>query len=352
MEEKTKYIDLLDEDKPIAGQKFVCLSFISPEKILKQKEHFFFDKFLKQFEFNKSMEKFNQFLNFLSFKYNLKQELINQDFQEYIKEERDNLFFSTLEDDYRTFLEAKEEELEKEFNEINNFQTNVRGIKVRGCFSTQEEAEFRCKLIREFDPNHDVYVGPVGIWVPFHPEAYKTGRVEYLEEELNRLMSEKVKNEKNAKDAFEERVKEAKKAAIEENIQKAEKYGNKLTQSIDENGELISASDMTNTTEENILNSANNGEVTSADIRRELFEGENIITDFKGSDRGLNEVLENEKRSKTIVEETKEQLELEESKTTQESKDISADGEKTEDKSVDNTHDNTDDKTQKKVDNE
>ena len=274
MENSTKYVDLLDEDKPIAGQKFVCLSFISPEKILKQKEHFYFDKFLKQFEFNKSMEKFNQFLNFLSFKYNLKSDLISQDFQDYIKEERDNLFFSTLEDDYRTFLEQKEDELEKEFNEVNNFQTNVRGIKVRGCFGTQEEAELRCKLIREFDPNHDVYVGPVGIWVPFHPEAYRTGRVEYLEEELNRLMSEKVKNEKFAKDNFEQRVKDAKKAAIQENI----------------------------------MSTANNGEVTSADIRRELFEGDNVITDFKDDDRGLSQVLENEKRSKIIEEETPEEV--------------------------------------------
>ena len=32
-----KYVDLLEEDKPIAGQKFVCVSFVSPEKILKQK---------------------------------------------------------------------------------------------------------------------------------------------------------------------------------------------------------------------------------------------------------------------------------------------------------------------------
>ena len=28
-----KYVDVLEEDKPIAGQKFTCLSFISPEKI-------------------------------------------------------------------------------------------------------------------------------------------------------------------------------------------------------------------------------------------------------------------------------------------------------------------------------
>ena len=32
-----KYIDLLDEDKPLAGQKFACISFISPEDIIKQK---------------------------------------------------------------------------------------------------------------------------------------------------------------------------------------------------------------------------------------------------------------------------------------------------------------------------
>ena len=313
MESSTKYVDLLDEDKPIAGQKFVCLSFISPEKILKQKEMFYFDKFLKQFEFNKSMEKFNQFLNFLSFKYNLKQDLIQEDFKEYLKEERENLFFSTLEDDYKTFLEQREEELEKEFNEINSFQTNTRGIKVRGCFGTQEEAELRCKLIREFDPNHDVYVGPVGIWVPFHPEAYRTGRVEYLEEELNRLMSEKVKNEKTAKDTFEKRVKEAKQAAIQENIEKAEKYGNKLTQSINEDGELVAASDITNITEENILNTAtDSSQVTSADIRRELFEGDNVILDFKGDDHGLGQILENKKKAEaeanTIKEETDEDL--------------------------------------------
>ena len=42
-----KYIDLLDEDMPVAGQKFVCLSFISPEKVIQQKEMYFFAKFLK-----------------------------------------------------------------------------------------------------------------------------------------------------------------------------------------------------------------------------------------------------------------------------------------------------------------
>ena len=35
--ETKKYADLLDEDQPISGQKFACISFVSPENILKQK---------------------------------------------------------------------------------------------------------------------------------------------------------------------------------------------------------------------------------------------------------------------------------------------------------------------------
>ena len=31
------YIDVLDEDKPVAGQRFFAMSFISPEKILREK---------------------------------------------------------------------------------------------------------------------------------------------------------------------------------------------------------------------------------------------------------------------------------------------------------------------------
>ena len=80
----------------------------------------------------------------------------------------------------------------------NNFQTNTRGLKVRGVYSTQEEAEARCKMLREIDANHDVYVGPVGLWMPWDPEAYKTGRVEYLEEELNKLIADKQENEEKA----------------------------------------------------------------------------------------------------------------------------------------------------------
>ena len=86
-----KYVDLLDVDKPIAGQKFACLSFVSPEHILKQKDHFFFEKFLHYWDYQKSMEKFIQFLNFVSFKYHVSFDKLSADFQEFAKEEKEIL---------------------------------------------------------------------------------------------------------------------------------------------------------------------------------------------------------------------------------------------------------------------
>jgi rRNA maturation endonuclease Nob1 len=284
--ENPKYVDLLDEDKPIAGQKFACLSFISPEQILKQKEMYFFEHFLKKWDFSKSMEKFLQFLNFISFKYHVDFEKLTNDFKEFSKDEKDNLVATTLEDEYKNFLDENEEDLQKKFDEQFKFQTSIRGIKVRGVFPSQQEAELRCKMLRQADPNHDVYVGPVGMWVPFHPEAYKTGRVEYMEETLNELMSEKKKNEEKAKDEFDKRVKEAKEKAIEENKKKAEESGNKLTQTITKEGELVSVANM------NTQEGAMGENATLEDVRKELFEGENIVTD-QNTDKGLSQLTEN-----------------------------------------------------------
>ena len=136
-------------------------------------------------------------------------------------------------------------------------------------------------MLRQNDPNHDVYVGPIGVWVPFHPEAYKTGRVEYMEETLNELMSEKKKNEEKAKDEFDARVKETKEKAMEENKQKALESGNKLTQTINKEGNLVSVANM---------NTQDGGETTTIeDVRKELFEGDNIVTNDK-TDHGLSKL--------------------------------------------------------------
>ena len=235
----TKYVDLCDEDPPLAGQKFACMSFVSPDKILKKREVYLFNQFIKNWEFSKSMERYFEFIHFIAFKYNLKVETLITDFNEFVKEETDKLKKSGIEDDYKNFLDKQEDKLNEAFNREHAFQTSVRGLKIRGVYSTQDEAEERCKKMREHDPNHDIYVGPVGVWVPWDPDAYKTGRVEHLEEELNALHKEKLKNEEMAKKEFEERVRETKKKAIMENIEKANKSGNVLTQTMDADGNLI-----------------------------------------------------------------------------------------------------------------
>jgi hypothetical protein len=282
--ENPKYVDLLEEDKPIAGQKFVCLSFVSPEKIIKQKEEFLYEEFIKQWDFKKSMEKFTQFLNFIAFKYpSLPFDKIMADFNDFTKEEGESLKLATsISDDYKTFIDNNEEQLDQKFGELHQFQTSTRGIKVRGVFPTQGEAELRCKLLREVDSNHDIYVGQVGMWVPFHPDAYKTGRVEYMEETLNQLMADKKKNEDMAKHDFEKRVKDAKQKAIEENMKKAEESGNKLTQTINAEGELVGVANVGNF-------DGLEEDATIDDIKKNMFEAENVVVD-KNGDHGLSKL--------------------------------------------------------------
>ena len=84
-----------------------------------------------------------------------------------------------------------------------------------------------------------------------------------------------------AKVEFEKRVKESKQKAIEENIENAKKSGNKLTQSIDKDGNLIGIENM-NTTETFIKSKIGENEsIASADVHKELFEGDNIVIPSK-----------------------------------------------------------------------
>ena len=269
-----KYVDLLSVDPPMAEQNYVCMSFVSPDKIIKQKNTFMFERFVKNFDLEKSSKKFVQFLNFVSYKYNLNFNKVMDDFNDFIKSEQPKLIETTIEDDYKNFIDANGKSLEQEFNQLVSFKTNTNGVKVRGVFPSQEEAGMRCKMLREIDPNHDIYVGPVGVWVPWEPEAYRTGKVDYMEDELNQLMHKKTENEAEAKKHFDQRLLESKKQAIEDNIRKAKETGNKLTQNIDENGQLIGVN---NTIEASLGEGA-----SSSDIRNELFEAENVVTGTVG----------------------------------------------------------------------
>lgn len=237
----TRYVDLLSEDPVISSQQYGCYSFVSPEKIIKNRNLFMFEKFVKQWEYSKALSLFSDFTQFLAFKYNIQSETIMNDLVLFCKEEENVLKREDVEGDFKQFLDKNEERLAEEYNRNNKFQTSVRGFISRGNFGTVDEAEKYAKELRDRDSNHDIFVGRNFVWTPLDPDAYKTGRIEFLEEELNQLHHEKIKNEKRAKEEFDKRLYDAKRKAIEDNIEKAKKSGNKLTQTLDENGNLVGA---------------------------------------------------------------------------------------------------------------
>jgi hypothetical protein len=59
-----KECDYLEEDRPIRGQNWACISFISPENVLKDKNIYFFEKFTKDFS-----KKMNEIIDNLKLKY-------------------------------------------------------------------------------------------------------------------------------------------------------------------------------------------------------------------------------------------------------------------------------------------
>lgn len=184
-DEKEK-VDYLEQDVPIPGQNYVCLSFVSPENVLKVKEHYF----IKQFWHN--ITKAGLDLNKVT--------------------EMNEL--------YETFLDEHQTSLEAEFEKLNDFKTTVRGLKVRGVYNTREEANVRCQVLQRMDRAHDVYVAPVGFWCPWDPSPNRIDDHEYLEPELNELMKKYKDNSTKRDMYYEEQKRERKKAALEENERK------------------------------------------------------------------------------------------------------------------------------------
>lgn len=252
-----RYVDLLNEDPVISNQQYGCYSFVSPEKIIKNRDLFMFENFVKQWQYSKALSMFSDFTQFLSFKYSINAESILNDLVTFCKEEENVLKREDVVGDFKQFMDKNEERLAEEYNRENKFQTSVRGFINRGNFPTAEEAEKYAKELRDRDPNHDIFVGRNFVWTPLDPDAYKTGRIEFLEEELNQLHHEKLKNEKKAKEEFEKRLYDAKRKAIEENVRKAKASGNKLTQTMDEDGNLVGANTI-NYDEREVADSAQN----------------------------------------------------------------------------------------------
>jgi hypothetical protein len=211
--------DFLEVDRPIPGQNFVCLSFISPENVLEDKNLY-------------SLYKFHLSQN-----------------------EGSELTFSQFKEQYTDFSDSNEKTLQQEFDEICDFKTNVRGIKIRGVYDTQREANIRAQVLQKMDSSFHVYVGQVGYWLPWDPNPNNIEEQEYLNKDLNRLNKEYTKNQTKKDMFYEEQKREKKMAALRENeakkqIIEQEKQATLEAETLVHDGETVGTTDGDKTLEE------------------------------------------------------------------------------------------------------
>ena len=199
MSEEDKKVDYLEVDDPIPGQNYVCLSFVSPENIMESKEAFKVSKFL----------------------------------QSYCKDQ--DLNVEEVMKKYSDYTYKYQDELQKDFDERNKFQTNIRGLKVRGTYSTRDEAEKRAKTLQTIDSDFHVFVGQVGYWLPWDPCADKVQEEHYINDQLNEMMEKYKENNINRDIFYEEEKREKVKAAKEEVLRKKREEAEKKKQAELEN---------------------------------------------------------------------------------------------------------------------
>lgn len=218
--------DFLSEDPEISSQKIVLLSFLSPEKILSSKDLFFFQRFLADYELQwktskleawmaEQLQAVNTRLEGIAGKLQdlsgalvedvrssfLRVDKFVEDFQGHCRKNLRELNEAKLKTEYEDFMFKNSTALEEEFHAKNNFTTTIRGIKVRGVFSTEPEASARAKKLQRSDPNFNIYMGSVGKWMAWEPEPSKVGEQEYANDQLNTLMKKYRENE-DARDSF------------------------------------------------------------------------------------------------------------------------------------------------------
>ena len=96
-------------------------------------------------------------------------------------------------------------------------------MKVRGVYSSYEEAAKRAETLQRSDRSFHVYVGQVGYWLPWDPNADNIENQEYMEKELNELMKNYQANQVQKDLFYSNQVDEMKKKTAAEQLAKKEK---------------------------------------------------------------------------------------------------------------------------------
>ena len=84
-------------------------------------------------------------------------------------------------------------------------KTDKFGIKIRGCFATQQEAANHAKRLQKEDATFDIYVVDMYKWLLIPPDREHIEDTHYADEKLEELMTKYKENQSMARKMFEER---------------------------------------------------------------------------------------------------------------------------------------------------
>lgn len=209
--------DYLDVDKPLPGQNYFCISFVSPEKVLQQKLLFMYYNYERAFYKKLTDIMHNSLSKLIETSDDGKIDVvdvikINKDVNNaYINE---NVNFDKFKSNFEDFCFRDEEQIGAVFDKQHNFNTSVRGVKVRGSFDTKREADIRASVLQRMDPLFDVFVGQVGFWCPWDPNPQKIADIEYMNHDLNKLVKEYKSNESKKDQFYQEQKTQRQKDAL------------------------------------------------------------------------------------------------------------------------------------------
>jgi hypothetical protein len=200
----------LKVDDKIPGQEFCCMSFINPEDVIVRKDQWKFYKYHQHV-----IKTYHEIFTTLTDKLLEKEEIVPGDVVDV--QERMGRVFTANETDYSKWAElVKDYEFKNgdtddaEFDAQNNYQTSIRGVKVRGTYATLKEARVRAAVLQKVDPRFHIFVLPVGYWCPSNPDPNKLSLKdqEYANNELNTLMKAYNENEVKKDMFYEEQTRQ------------------------------------------------------------------------------------------------------------------------------------------------
>lgn len=87
-------------------------------------------------------------------------------------------------------------------------KNDMCGVKIKGVFEKQEEAEEYAKKLHKIDSVYDIYLVEMYKWLPIPPNKDDIQSQEYQDERLNKIVKSHVENNLKAREVFDERKEE------------------------------------------------------------------------------------------------------------------------------------------------